>query len=1168
MTKPRFEALSRICLNNWHYIKHKTLSFSEGVNFFTGHSGSGKSTVIDAMQIVLYANTDGRGFFNKAAADDSDRNLIEYLRGMINIGENNEFAYLRNQNFSSTIVLELRQTDTGECQCVGVVFDVETASNEISRMFFWHKGRIPDHEYRIGAGNKMALEPDMEQQTLSLGLSDADFTTGEENSGEKRSGKNRLSGDRAMSTDEVKEFLVRNFSKEECYYGSHNERFRKQLYDIYLGGLDSEKFPLLFKRAIPFRMNIKLEEFVKEYICMEQDIHIEDMQESVMQYGRMRKKIEDTCREIEQLKGICGQYEKVREARNTIDTYRYYVQKLDILQSRRVAKAVQERIRLTGEELAKRQVEKEKLENEIRELTGKSDELLRQISASGYEELKAQLASLNELVERLGNSKARWETTASALRVWTDQDVTSNRTIWDIEAFSDGSITEEGIVRLKKDIGEMLADVDKQRQEANGILRDLKRREQQAREELEQLKAGNKAYPKELEQARTILQNRLYQETGKSVAVEILADLMDIKNDQWRNAVEGYLGGNKLSLIVEPRYAKTAMKIYGELDKQRYYRVAVLDTEKVMQDSHVVMEGALAEEVSVRREYAQAYVDFLLGKVVKCEGTLELRKCKIGITKDCVLYHSYRIQHINPDQYTKFAYIGKSSVRQRIKLLEKTIQEIGEEREPQWEILRECEEILKLEGMGHEVSVYLEWKADMEALAKKKGEQKKLHEKLEGLKAGDVEAWEKERQALMELCEARKDVLRENERLIYDGENALKKDRDEAVRTQEELVLKERGLEDEWKEPEAAEESLRAELAKRNNTRYDLMGNEYGAKLLKAVEKKDEEKQRLTDLRGEYLRTYLNRNFSLSSEDNQEYEKLLEKLSCDRLEEYRKSATEQARSAVEHFKDDFMYKIRSAIREALIRKDELNRVISGLDFGKDKYQFYIGKNKGPDGRFYDMFMADSLEINPAQLDVSMDNQLDFFTMEHENHYGQMINELINIFIPPDHATAEEMEEAKRNMDKYADYRTYLSFDMQQLVQNEDETIKIRLSQMIKKNSGGEGQNPLYVALLASFAQAYRINLKPKVQRNPTIRLVVLDEAFSKMDAEKVASCIQLIRGLGFQALISATNDKIQNYVETVDKIFVFANPNKKCISIQEFERENFGELRADLEDGV
>ena len=94
-----FWAISKICLNNWHYIRHKVLSFNDGINIFTGHSGSGKSTVIDALQIVLYANTDGRGFFNKAAADDSDRSLIEYLRGMINIGEDNRFSYLRNQNF-------------------------------------------------------------------------------------------------------------------------------------------------------------------------------------------------------------------------------------------------------------------------------------------------------------------------------------------------------------------------------------------------------------------------------------------------------------------------------------------------------------------------------------------------------------------------------------------------------------------------------------------------------------------------------------------------------------------------------------------------------------------------------------------------------------------------------------------------------------------------------------------------------------------------------------------------------------------------------------------------------------------------------------------------------------------------------------------------------------
>ncbi len=63
---------------------------------------------------------------------------------------------------------------------------------------------------------------------------------------------------------------------------------------------------------------------------------------------------------------------------------------------------------------------------------------------------------------------------------------------------------------------------------------------------------------------------------------------------------------------------------------------------------------------------------------------------------------------------------------------------------------------------------------------------------------------------------------------------------------------------------------------------------------------------------------------------------------------------------MEHFKDDFVYKIRSAIREAYQRRDQLNRMISGLDFGKDKYQFKITRNTGADGKYYPMFMDDSL----------------------------------------------------------------------------------------------------------------------------------------------------------------------------------------------------------------
>ena len=57
-TKQPFKALSKICLNNWHYIDKKILTLNEGINFFTGHSGSGKSTVLEELnestRLVIY----------------------------------------------------------------------------------------------------------------------------------------------------------------------------------------------------------------------------------------------------------------------------------------------------------------------------------------------------------------------------------------------------------------------------------------------------------------------------------------------------------------------------------------------------------------------------------------------------------------------------------------------------------------------------------------------------------------------------------------------------------------------------------------------------------------------------------------------------------------------------------------------------------------------------------------------------------------------------------------------------------------------------------------------------------------------------------------------------------------------------------------------------------
>lgn len=124
---------------------------------------------------------------------------------------------------------------------------------------------------------------------------------------------------------------------------------------------------------------------------------------------------------------------------------------------------------------------------------------------------------------------------------------------------------------------------------------------------------------------------------------------------------------------------------------------------------------------------------------------------------------------------------------------------------------------------------------------------------------------------------------------------------------------------------------------------------------------------------------------------------------------------------------------------------------------------------------------------------------------------------------------------------FSDYKTYLTFDM--IVTKGDSTQ--RLSKTYAQKSGGETQIPLYISLLAAFSQVYRVN---NTRRNNTIRLIIMDEAFNKIDGEKIKQCIQMIRGFGLQAIFSTPPEKISEIMEEADKaLVVFRNQNQATL---------------------
>jgi chromosome segregation protein len=147
-----------------------------------------------------------------------------------------------------------------------------------------------------------------------------------------------------------------------------------------------------------------------------------------------------------------------------------------------------------------------------------------------------------------------------------------------------------------------------------------------------------------------------------------------------------------------------------------------------------------------------------------------------------------------------------------------------------------------------------------------------------------------------------------------------------------------------------------------------------------------------------------------------------------------------------------------------------------------------------------------------------------------------------------------------------DYREFFDFDIE-VLREEASTGSARhigwLSKRVGSGSGGEHRAPLYVIAGAALSSAYRLERGD----DTGIRLLVIDEAFIKMDPRNIVATMRYFDELGLQVFMASTGDALGSLTAFLDRYYDImrdAESNVVVLEGHDVSPETREMFRADL----
>ena len=1131
--------LKKMLLINWHYFWNEMIEF-EDINFLTGRNAAGKSTLIDALQLVLLGDTSGH-FFNKAANDKSARNLKGYLYGEVGEDGDIDIRYLRQGRFSSYIVCEFHDDIKKKSFTLGVVFDCYD-DGSFEHRFFSMDSAIPDNRF--------------------------------------------ITDKMPMPFKQLRNYAHNNLKKSKYDFPETNRGYQ-DLLKGKLGGLKNKYFSLL-KKAVPFSPIKDIEAFITEYVCdVKGTIDISMMQDNIRYYKRLEQDAGMIGKRVEALQEIVEKYELWQEEKQKLRIQSYIIERAEHQNALDRLEKLTEENRRHSKELADIEIRQTNAEDEIRELRHQKDKLTADKIASDIykkkdeldvkkKQLETQINTIKSELEKITKNLRKygliWRENANQLQSlkdinlsdlglqppetllanWSrlcslgDQTESLAEKLMDADIESLTTLGTAGFEEVRNCINSFKDTASEMRYSFTQAREKADRKLAENEAQLESMARGIKPYDSKLLELRESIRSRLTDIHGKEIEVHILADLLEVKDVRWSKAIEGYLHTQKFYLMVEPEYFVDALKIYDELKFARgFYDWGIIDTGKLASRNPQQQNGSLAEEVQTENTHARLFVDHVLGSVIKCERVEDLRNYDRAITDSGMLYQNFVARQLNPQRW-QAPYIGRRAIDEQIRIKKEEISQLKELLEIYSIRLQATINITDMEAMNtNEVINILgivdnaqrlpELKRDYDSVIKELGNldltwMMRLDEQIAALEQ-EINRKEKDNQDLAETRGKLKEIISANDKEKMPAAQRAIDSKQENINTQ---------FQSAWI-TEHGEPRFVKELEARKDAEEVYSG--FYSQVARTRSQTDKKKEELASVRSNYNRDY-KMSYDINLPNNAPYDKELNELREVRLPEYLQKIQDARDKASEQFRDDFLAKLKSNIDTVKNQIEELNAALKESSWGTDRYRFVVNP-RAEYRRYYDMITDDMLLEG-----YNITSQL--FRDKHQDAIDELFNRIVNVEYEMDAETRAEIE---KNIKRFTDYRTYLIFD---LIVTDEEDRNQRLSRTLNKKSGGETQTPFYISVLASFAQLYRV--RHKNESGNTMRLIIFDEAFSKMDSERIQESIKLLRRFGLQALLSAPPEKIGDIAPLVDRnLCVFRSEDRsyvKAFDSQKLIEEN------------